>query len=80
MKKLIVFGVLGVAAVVAARRGCTSMSNLDWQRRIEALPDNAPPKWMFRNITAIRTNTERILSLLEAQQPEQTTPPATAAS
>ena len=25
------------------------------------MPDNAPPKWMFRNITAIRENTDRIL-------------------
>lgn len=26
-------------------------------------PDNAPPKWVFRNITAIRENTDRILEL-----------------
>jgi hypothetical protein len=28
------------------------------------MPDNAPPKWMFRNISAIREDTERILELL----------------
>ncbi len=78
MKKLIVFGALGVLAAVAMKRGCASMSNVDWEQRIESMPDNAPPKWMFRNITAIRTNTERMLSLLEAQQPQQTTPPAVA--
>jgi hypothetical protein len=26
----------------------------------------APPKWMFRNITAIRENTDRILEKLES--------------
>ena len=34
------------------------------------MPDNAPPKWMFRNITAIRENTDRILQLLESGQSE----------
>ena len=29
------------------------------------MPDNAPPKWMFRNITTIRENTDRILEILE---------------
>ena len=29
------------------------------------MPDNAPPKWVFRNIVAIRSNTDRILELLE---------------
>ncbi len=80
MKKLIVFGALGVLAAVAAKRGCASMGNVDWEQRIESMPDNAPPKWMFRNITTIRTQTERILALLEAQEPEQTAPPVTAAS
>jgi hypothetical protein len=28
------------------------------------MPDTAPPKWMFLNITAIRENTERILERL----------------
>jgi hypothetical protein len=34
------------------------------------MPDNAPPKWMFRNITAIRENTDRILELLESGRAE----------
>ncbi len=33
---------------------------------IEAMPDTAPPKWMFTNIGAIRQNTERILEILDA--------------
>jgi hypothetical protein len=31
------------------------------------MPDVAPPKWMFRNISAIRRNTERVLELLEGE-------------
>jgi hypothetical protein len=31
----------------------------------ENLPDDAPPKWMFRNIAAIRENTDRILEVLD---------------
>ena len=32
------------------------------------MPETAPPKWMFTNITAIRENTERILELLEERK------------
>ena len=38
------------------------MGNIDREKRFEAMPDNAPPKWVFRNITAIRENTDRIWS------------------
>jgi hypothetical protein len=34
------------------------------------MPEDAPPKWMFRNISAIRENTERISQLLEKQASE----------
>jgi hypothetical protein len=34
--------------------------------RLAGMPDSAPPKWMFNNIGAIRTNTERIIELLES--------------
>ena len=30
------------------------------------MPDNAPPKWAFQNISAIRENTDRILELLDS--------------
>jgi hypothetical protein len=63
--------VLAVAAVLAvldvqARRLGPKMPATDWEKRLEAMPGNAPPKWMFRNITAIRENTDRILRLLMA--------------
>ena len=53
------------------------MGNIDWEKRFEAMPDNAPPKWMFRNITAIRENTDRILELLESgrAEPARQAPP-----
>ena len=48
-----------------AARGC---GGFDFEQMIERMPENAPPKWMFRNITAIRENTERILVLLESER------------
>ena len=35
----------------------------------ENMPDDAPPKWMFRNIAAIRENTDRILEILDRDRP-----------
>jgi hypothetical protein len=67
MKKLIIAG--GViaaaagAAILAKRKG--SSGGPDFERWIERMPENAPPKWIFRNVTAIRENTERILQMLE---------------
>ena len=73
MKKVLAvaaaLAVLGVLGVLARRLG-PKMRNVDWEKRLEAMPDNARPKWMFRNITAIRENTDRILQLLESGQPE----------
>ena len=69
MKKVLaVAAVLAVLGVLARRPG-PKMPAIDWEKRLEAMPGNAPPKWMFRNITAIRQNTGRILQLLEPGQP-----------
>jgi hypothetical protein len=35
--------------------------DIDFGKAIAAMPDTAPPKWVFTNITTIRENTERIL-------------------
>ena len=67
MKRSVMVGaaVLGVALYLRrAARGC---GGLDFERMIERMPEDAPPKWMFRNIGAIRANSERILELLEAE-------------
>jgi cyanophycinase-like exopeptidase len=70
MKKLLIVGgaVTGVAgAAFLAKRFASSSGGPDFERWIERMPDNAPPKWIFRNVTAIRENTERILQLLERE-------------
>ncbi len=72
MKKLIkIAGVLAVLAVLVglAKRAASGMQSGDWQKMIESMPDNAPPKWMFRNISSIRENTDRMLEILEEQGP-----------
>ncbi len=70
MSKRIVFIAVAVGLGVLAWRLGQKMQNIDWEKRFEAMPDNAPPKWMFRNITVIRDNTDRILELLEPGKPE----------
>ena len=67
MRKLIVAGGLIAAAAIAAKR-LASSEGFDFAQMIERMPDDAPPKWMFRNITEIRENTERILELLEGDR------------
>ena len=54
--------------VVAKRFGPTMFENL---------PDDAPPKWMFSNIAAIRENTERILAILDRDGPNAESAPGT---
>ena len=70
MRKVLAVAAVLVGLGVLARRLGPKMPAIDWEERLEAMPDNAPPKWMFRNITAIRENTDRILQLLESGQPE----------
>ena len=70
MKRLIVAGgAITIAAVVA--KHLASEGGIDFARMIERMPEDAPPKWMFRNITAIRENTDRILELLETEREPQ---------
>jgi hypothetical protein len=67
MRKLIVGGVAIAAAAIVAKRWAEE-GGVDFARMIERMPEDAPPKWMFRNITAIRENTDRILELLESDR------------
>ena len=67
MKKLIIVAGVLVGAGLVARRVGTKFQNMDWEKAFEAMPDNAPPKWMFRHISEIHDNTERILEVLEAR-------------
>ncbi len=68
MKKLLIVGGAVAVAGLLAKRKVSSCGGIDFARMIERMPENAPPKWMFNNITAIRENTERILRLLEQER------------
>lgn len=66
MKRLLLVGAVGLGAVLVAR-GVRRSGSFDFEKMIERMPENAPRKWMFRNVDAIRKNTERILELLESE-------------
>ena len=74
MKKVLTAVAALAGLGVLARLLGPKVGNIDWEKRFEALPDNAPPKWMFRNITAIRENTDRILEILESRSAEPARP------
>jgi hypothetical protein len=74
MRKVLVVAAVLAGLGVLARLFGPKMRNIDWEKKLEAMPDNAPPKWMFRNITAIRENTDRILELLEPGRAEPAQP------
>lgn len=74
MKRALVFAVVLVGLGAVAKRFAPKVQSIDWEKRFERMPDNAPPKWMFRNINSIRENTERILDLLERERPDLTGP------
>lgn len=62
---ILVAALAGVGFLV--KRFAPELGTIDWEKKLEAMPDNAPPKWMFRNVTAIGDNTDRILELLEGR-------------
>ena len=68
MKRLLLVGAAAGGAGVCARKCARGHGGFDFEQMIERMPENARPKWMFRNISAIRTNTERILELLESER------------
>jgi hypothetical protein len=76
MKKVLLLAALLVGLGVVAKRFGPEMQKIDWEKKIEGMPDNAPPKWMFRNITAIRENTDRILEVLDQDRSTSATPPS----
>ncbi|HEX6758276.1 MAG TPA: hypothetical protein VF086_07650 [Propionibacteriaceae bacterium] len=72
LKKLLMIGAAVTGAVTGAalvvKRLASSAGGLDFERLIERMPENAPPKWIFHNVSAIRENTERILQVLEGDR------------
>ena len=65
MKKLLIAVAVLTGIAFLAKRFATDLPKIDWEKRFEAMPENAPPKWMFTNISAIRDNTGRMIELLE---------------
>ena len=74
MKRIaVLIAIVAVAVLLAKRLGL----RFDLASRIAAMPDTAPPKWIFSNVTAIRANTDQILDLLQRQataEPEHPAP------
>jgi hypothetical protein len=66
-KNVLLVGAAVLLVGALARRVVLGCGGIDIENMIERMPENAPPKWMFRNVTAIRTNTARILELLEEE-------------
>lgn len=71
MKKVLVSAALLVGLGLLAKRFGPTM--------FENMPDDAPPKWMFRNIAAIRENTDKILEILDRDHPNAGSASGTAA-
>jgi hypothetical protein len=67
MKKIIVAVAVLVGVGFVVKRFAPRFGDVDWEQRFAAMPDNAPPKWIFRNISEIHDNTERILEMLEGR-------------
>ena len=80
MKRQLLFGAAIVGAGVCASRCARGHGGFDFEKMIERMPENAPPKWMFRNISAIRQNTERILELLDSERRAEGDRPARTAA
>ena len=68
MKRSLLIGAAALGAVFVARRLGRGCAGFDFEKMIERMPEGSRPKWMFRNVTAIRENTERILELVEAER------------
>jgi hypothetical protein len=78
MKRIAVFVSIIAVAVLLAKRLGPRAGQFNFASRIAAMPDSAPPKWIFNNVTAIRANTDRILDLLLRQATVEPEHPAAA--
>jgi hypothetical protein len=71
MRKLLIAAAVLIGMGLVVKRLGAKFQNMDLEQAFAAMPDNAPPKWMFRNIAAIRENTERVIELLERSAPPE---------
>jgi hypothetical protein len=67
MKWLVLLLPAAVAAAVIVRHKAKGR-RLDFEQMIQKMPEGAPPRWAYENVTAVRKNTERIIELLEADK------------
>ena len=75
MRKWLIFAAVLCGMGFLMKRLAPQAGKIDWEKKLAAMPDNAPPKWMFGNITAIRDNTDRILDLLQQRSADDGAPP-----
>ncbi len=75
MKKLIFAAAAFIGFGVVVKLFAPKLEKVDWEARFARMPDNAPPKWMFRNISEIHDNSERIIELLETRASQQASEP-----
>ena len=68
MKWLLLLIPAAIAAAVIVRH---KKGGLDIEQMIQKMPEGAPPRWAYENVTAVRKNTERIIELLEAEKAEK---------
>jgi len=73
MRKALILAGAAVGLSLLARRLATMCGRCNFAEMVERMPEDAPPRWMFRNITGLRENTERSIELLSSVE---TVPPA----
>lgn len=66
---------LAIPAAIGAAAGTAvivrhkfASGGFDIETMVQRMPENAPPRWAYENVTAVRKNTERIIELLEAEK------------
>jgi len=61
---LLISAAVAAAVIVRHKKG----GGLNFEQMIQKMPEGAPPRWAYENVTAVRKNTERIIELLEAEK------------
>jgi hypothetical protein len=75
MNKRWLVGGLAAAIVLLVARSASRSNGSFWRTALERMPESAPPRWMFENISAIRENGERILERLDESTRDIATSP-----
>jgi hypothetical protein len=66
MLRLVMF--LGVVVgAVAFTKVLRSKQGFSWEAMFDKMPDDAPPKWTYNNISTIREQNDRTIEFLEGR-------------